>query len=176
MVKIVIVTYQRKRDLARSCRIQKYDQKNNTVFVDADACPVKAEIEKISRQFDYKVILVASYAHHMQPSKDTVTVMVDSRKEEVDLYIVNHCRKGDVVVTQDYGLASLLLPKGVFVLSPRGKEYTEEKMEELLYTRHLSSKQRRAGIKTKGPSKFTQQDVITFCNEFKNILSKKEGI
>ncbi|WP_084034561.1 DUF188 domain-containing protein [Anaerobacillus alkalilacustris] len=102
--------------------------------------------------------------------------MVDSRREEADLYIVNHCRKGDIVVTQDHGLAALLLPKKVLAISPRGKLFIEDKMDELLYVRHLGQKQRRAGMKTKGPNKFTNDDILKFCQDFEKFLSTEEGI
>ncbi|WP_241657838.1 DUF188 domain-containing protein [Anaerobacillus alkaliphilus] len=64
-------------------------------------------------------------------------VMVDFRPEEVDLYIVNHAKRGDIVVTQDHGLASLLLPKGIKVISPR---------DRLMNYRHLGKLQRKAGM------------------------------
>jgi uncharacterized protein len=91
--------------------------------------------------------------------------MVDSRMEEVDLYIVNH-----------HGMASLLLPKGITVISPRGKQFLNETIEELLLSRYLGKMQRKAGMKTKGPSKCTNEDIIKFIKRFENILSNKEGI
>lgn len=145
------------------------------VYVDADACPVKEEIEKLCQKYNRKLVFVASYAHMMNHQGEAVFVMVDSRMEEVDLYIVNHCQIGDIVVTQDHGLAALLLPKGVKVLSPRGKLFLEKGIDELLLARHLGKKQRRAGMKTKGPSKFTNDDIKNFCEEFEKKLSNKAG-
>lgn len=147
-----------------------------TVYVDADACPVKDEIEAICRKFHMNLVFVASYAHSIQQNEGYKVVMVDSRAEEVDLYIVNHCRHGDIVVTQDHGLASLLLPKGIKVISPRGKQFLNETMDELLLVRHLGQLQRRAGMRTKGPSKFTNEDILKFIEGFEKILSNKEGI
>jgi uncharacterized protein len=149
--------------------MRKYEQ---TVYVDADSCPVKGEIENLCRKYNKKLVFVASYAHAMNPSEGTITVTVDSRMEEADLYIVNHCYRGDIVVTQDHALAALLLPKGVYVISPRGKHFLEENINELLLARHLGKIQRRAGMKTKGPKKFTTDDVLNFCQEFEKILSK----
>ena len=143
-----------------------------TVYVDADSCPVKEEIDHLCKEYNKKLVFVASYAHAINPSLGTLTVTVDSRTEEADLYIVNHCRCGDIVVTQDHGLAALLLPKGVNVISPRGKHFLEGDMNELLFARHLGKIQRRAGMKTKGPKKFTTEDILKFCEQFKKILSK----
>lgn len=107
-----------------------------TIYVDADACPVKDEIEDLCQKYNKKVFFVASYAHEMNRGKNSIIVKVDSQNEEVDLYIVNHCK----------------------------------------HARHLGKKQRRAGMKTKAPNKFTNEDILTFCKQFKKILSKKEGL
>ncbi|WP_347549555.1 DUF188 domain-containing protein [Pseudalkalibacillus hwajinpoensis] len=153
-------------------------KKKLTLFVDADACPVPVKEEIMSFQqalTNVEIIFVASYAHMSTTFREAKWVMVDSEKEEADLYIHRHCRKGDLAITQDYGLASLLLPKGVFILSPRGKSYTEENISMLLHTRYLASKSRRAGKHTKGPRKFTDEDRMSFRKELIRILSNYEG-
>lgn len=153
-------------------------KKKLTLFVDADACPVpiKEEIMTVQKALvNSEIIFVASYAHMSTTFQDAKWVMVDSEREEADLYIHRHVTKGDIAITQDYGLASLLLPKGVFILSPRGKRYTEENISTLLHTRYLASKSRRAGKHTKGPRKFTDQDREQFRKEFIKILSIYEG-
>ncbi|MCA0986077.1 YaiI/YqxD family protein [Guptibacillus algicola] len=153
-------------------------KKKLTLFVDADACPVPIKEEIMSFQpalVNTEIVFVASYAHMSSTFQSAKWVMVDSEKEEADLYIHRHVTKGDIAITQDYGLASLLLPKGVFILSPRGKKYTEENISTLLHTRYLASKSRRAGKHTKGPRKFTNQDREHFRKEFIKILSKYEG-
>ncbi|MCT8139693.1 YaiI/YqxD family protein [Anaerobacillus sp. CMMVII] len=147
-----------------------------TVYVDADACPVKEEIVSICRKYKKTVVFVASYAHSLDRLEGSTIVMVDSRMEEVDLYIINHCKRGDIVVTQDHGLASLLLPKGIKVISPRGKQFLNEDIDELLLARYLGKMQRRAGMKTKGPTKFTKEDNLKFVEKFEKILSNVEGI
>ncbi len=146
------------------------------VYVDADACPVKDEIVALCRKHQKEVIFVTTYAHSSFRQEYSRVVVVDSHSEEVDLYIVNHSRQGDIVVTQDHGLAALLLPKQIKVITPRGMQFFNESMDELLLARYLGYKQRRAGMKTKGPSKFTKADVCKFIREFENILSDQEGI
>ncbi|WP_102345564.1 YaiI/YqxD family protein [Bacillus sp. Marseille-P3661] len=146
-----------------------------TIFVDADACPVKDEIIDVATSFNLEVIFVASYAHMTTNQLPGQWVYVDTNKEEVDLYITNHIKKDDVAVTQDIGLASLLLSKKVHVISPRGKQYAEENMDQALFSRYLSAKQRRAGYYSKGPSAFSNKDREFFIKTFKKMLSKLEG-
>lgn len=94
------------------------------IFVDADVCPVKQEIMSIALKFHFNVHFVASYNHLSDKKYGGDWTFVDTGKEAVDLYIVNHVKKDDVVVTQDIGLAGILLKKGVHVITPRGKQYT----------------------------------------------------
>lgn len=140
------------------------------IVVDSDSCPVKEEIRQISSSFGIKVLFVASYSHFSPGSVEDV-IYVDNVSQEVDMYIVNYAKKGDVVVTGDYGLASILLPKGIFVLSPRGKQYTDDNIDQLLAERHSSAQLRKAGKRTKGPAPFQQEDYERFRNELTNLLS-----
>ncbi|UOE95684.1 YaiI/YqxD family protein [Alkalihalobacillus sp. LMS39] len=149
--------------------------KKRIVYVDADSCPVKQEIMVIAQELNYEVIFVTSYSHHGTKMEASQTVFVDNEKEAVDMYIVNHAKSHNVVVTQDHALASILLPKKARVLSPRGIIFSEERIESMLEERHFSQKQRRAGAKTKGPKKFTDEDRNQFCNSFRRILSQEEG-
>ncbi|MFK3937643.1 DUF188 domain-containing protein [Alkalihalobacillus sp. NPDC078783] len=142
------------------------------LYVDADSCPVKDEILTYRFETDVKIVFVMSYAHMMVLPPEVGQVMVDSDKEAVDLYIMNHVKKGDICVTQDHALASLLLKKGVTALSPRGDRYLEETIEFLLQVRHQSAEKRRRGIRTKGPKPFTVEDRDRFVKELKIILQK----
>lgn len=146
-----------------------------TIYVDADACPVKTEIATIGKQYKANIVFVSSYAHMNNLDLDGTWIFVDTNKEEADLYIMNHAKKNDVVVTQDIGLASLLVGKHVYAISPRGKVFLERDMDQVLHMRFLAGKERRMGNYTKGPSKFTNQDRVAFSNQLKNILSNFEG-
>lgn len=77
------------------------------IIVDADACPVKAEIRNAASRFDVQVVMVASFDHRLQPEDGVEIVQVDRSDQSVDLYIVNRIQAGDVLVTQDFGLALL---------------------------------------------------------------------
>ncbi|ARK29342.1 YaiI/YqxD family protein [Halalkalibacter krulwichiae] len=145
------------------------------VYVDADACPVKNEIVEVCEQFKVKMVFVSSYSHFLTLPSSVKVVTVDNEKEATDLYLMNHVKKGDVCVTQDHALASILLSKGVETLSPRGLLYNEDTIVQMLDARYLSQKQRRMGGKTKGPKAFQQEDRLKFINQLSKILSKKEG-
>ncbi|AOH55741.1 hypothetical protein ABE28_015375 [Peribacillus muralis] len=145
-----------------------------TIHVDADACPVKSEILHCARLHDIDVCFVASYKNMMNEPEGK-WVYVDADKEAADLYIVNSVKKGDIVVTADIGLAGTLLPKGVYVLSPRGKEYTDENIFMLLDMRYQSAKLRRQGKHTKGPKPFTKEDRLCFTNILLKTLSNFAG-
>lgn len=146
-----------------------------SLYVDADACPVKQEIVETSRHFNVNVIFVASHAHLTDNYSEYTWKYVDSSKEAVDLYIMNHVENGDIVVTQDIGLASTLLLKGVSALSPRGIVFKEDDMSTALHMRYLAAKARRHRQYGKGPKRFTQEDKIQFKKQLIKILSKKEG-
>lgn len=89
---------------------------------------------------------------------------------------MNHVSKNDVVVTQDIGLASILVKKGIFVLSPRGKRFAETEMEVALFSRYISAKQRREGKYGKGPKPFTDKERMQFKQALETFLSNNEGI
>jgi len=100
---------------------------------------------------------------------------VDNSKEAVDLFIMNSVKKQDIVITQDIGLASTLLLKNVYVLSPRGKVMEEKDIATALDMRYLSAKARRRGIYGKGPKPFTEIDRKNFKKNLIKVLSKFEG-
>ncbi|RLQ98191.1 YaiI/YqxD family protein [Falsibacillus albus] len=145
------------------------------IYVDADACPVKAEIVEIARKYQFNTVFVASIAHKMNEPVLGEWVYVDADKESADLYIINHIQKMNVVITQDIGLAGLLLPKDVYVLSPRGIEFKEDTIEIALNYRYAAAKARRQGKYGKGPKPFLPEDRLRFSTMLTNILSKIAG-
>jgi uncharacterized protein YaiI (UPF0178 family) len=153
------------------------NMKKYNVFIDADACPVliKNEIHNCSEKFQFEPVFVTSFAHASHTEQPGRWILVDASPEEVDLYIHNHSKKHDIVVTQDHALASLLVSKGVYVITPRGKHFQEDEMDQVLHERYLSAKARRSGVHSKGPGKFTKEDAERFCSVFCEILSNVEG-
>ncbi|RFU65739.1 YaiI/YqxD family protein [Peribacillus glennii] len=145
-----------------------------TIYVDADACPVKAEILQCAKLHEVPVCFVASYKNMMNEPEGK-WVYVDAEKEAADIYIANAVKKGDIVVTADTGLAATLLYKSVYALSPRGKVYRDNNIAALLDMRYQSAKLRRQGKHTKGPKAFTKQDRSNFITTLSKILSNFAG-
>lgn len=121
------------------------------------------------------VVFVASYTHKMINPVYGKWVYVDPDREAVDLYILNHAKTGDIVITQDIGLASLSMPKGVYVITPKGKVYDSRSITIALQFRYLAAKERQQGKTGKGPNKFTKEDRDHFCRQFVKFLSKFAG-
>lgn len=146
---------------------------SSTVYVDADSCPVKEEIITLCDQYQKELVFVFSYAHNMVLPQQVKTVQVDVDKEAADLYLLQTVRRGDICISQDHALASLLIMKGTIVLSPRGHVYKEEEMSSMLQSRYASQKARRAGKKTKGPRKFTTEDREQFAQSLEYALERE---
>lgn len=142
------------------------------IVVDADACPVKNEIIQIGRSFGAEVVMVASIAHRLQDEEGVTAVQVDDARESADLYIANRIARNNVLVTQDFGLATIGLAKGAIVLSNRGQEYTNETIGFLLERRHRLAKQRRGGKHGKGPKPFTADDRANFQQTLTKVLTR----
>lgn len=141
------------------------------IVVDADACPVKAEIIKAAGQYGVQVLMVASFDHRLSEGEGVTVVQVDRSNQSADLYIANHIRAGDVLVTQDFGLAAIGLGKRAIALSNRGQTYTDRTIDFLLEKRHESAKQRRNGKHSKGPKPFTQEDRNSFLQTLTKVLT-----
>jgi len=146
------------------------------IYIDADACPVKDIIISEGRKAEIPVVMVTSFSHFSnaeQPS-GVETIYVDSGADAADYRIMKLAEKGDLIVTQDYGLASLGLAKGCIVLHHKGFIYTNENIDQLLQTRYLSAMARKGGKRTKGPKPFTSEDREKFRELFIKVISKNE--
>jgi uncharacterized protein YaiI (UPF0178 family) len=146
------------------------------IVVDADACPVKPEIVKAGVRFQVEVLMVASFDHRLAPMEGVRIVQVDRSDQSVDLYIANHIAPGDVLVTQDFGLAALALGKKAIALSNRGQQYTDRTIDFLLDRRHEQAKQRRGGKHSKGPKPFTDEDRHFFLQSLTKVLARLQEI
>lgn len=151
------------------------------IYVDADASPVKDIVISIAKEYQIPVILVKSISHfsHDEKVDGVETIYVDTGADAADYRIMQLAEKSDLIITQDYGLASLGLGKGCLVLHHKGFAYTNENIDQLLQTRHLSAKARRSGQKTKGPKPFTDEDRKKFKGlleyTIQKNLNRKEG-
>lgn len=108
---------------------------------------------------------------HVYDDGYSEVIMCDKGLDSVDLKIVNTINKEDILITQDYGLASLVLNKCKYVLNQNGMIYTKDNIDNLLMTRYISKKARDSGIRTKGPSKRTEEQNKAFEKCFEGILT-----
>ena len=139
------------------------------VYIDADACPVTDIVIAKCAAKGIPCVLVCDTAHQIRrPGADTVTV--DKGSDSADLMIANKVHPGDVVVTQDYGLACICLSRNARILHQDGWEYTFDNISGLMEQRHAAKKHRLAGGRTKGPAKRTKAQDIAFENAFQQLL------
>lgn len=144
------------------------------IYVDADACPVKDIVVSAAGDFGIPVTLVMSFSHYSNKQLEGAeTIYVDPGSDAADYRIMQLAQKGDMIITQDYGLASLGLGKGCIVLHHKGFQYTNKNIDQLLQTRHLSAKARKAGQRTKGPKAFTDEDRKKFDALLHKILEEQ---
>lgn len=144
------------------------------IYVDADACPVKDIIIAEANILKIPVIMITSISHYSRKEDPSgvKTIYVDTGAEAADYRIMKLAEKGDMIVTQDYGLASLGLAKGCIVLHHKGFTYTNENIDQLLQTRYLSAMARKSGKRTKGPKPFTAEDKEKFRSLFTSTLKQ----
>lgn len=145
------------------------------IMVDADACP-KSVLQicmSIGHQYGVQVWTVASFNHSIDSDHP---VIVGNDPQEADLKIINMTEEGDIIVTQDWGLAAVVLGKGAKCLSPAGREFRPDKIQFLLEEREIKSKLRRSGVRTKGPKKRTVDDDRRFETCLERILLRSVNL
>ena len=140
-----------------------------TVLIDADGCPVVDAAVQICRQERIPCLILCDTAHAFQ-REGAETLVFDKGADSVDFAIANRVRPGDIVITQDYGLASMCLSRRAKVLHQDGWEYTPENIDALLLVRHNSQKHRAAGGRTKGPKKRTQPQDQAFSRALLSLI------
>ena len=141
------------------------------VLIDADGCPVVQIAIDLCKQYSIDCILFCDTAH--QISKDGArTLVFDKGADSVVFALVNRAEEGDIVITQDYGLASMCLGKKAKVLHQDGWEYHEYNISGLLEQRHAAKKHRMAGGRTKGPAKRTSAQNDAFYAALNKLLQQ----
>lgn len=147
-------------------------RKNMKVYVDADACPVVKIIERIAKKYDIPCILLCD-TNHVMYSDYSEVVTVGAGADAVDFKLVSLIQRGDICVTQDYGVAAMILGKGAYGIHQSGKWYTNENIDRLLMQRHITKKVRRSSKKNhlKGPAKRTAEDDAHFEQSFEKLVA-----
>ena len=141
------------------------------ILVDADACPVVRLVERVAKDRGIPVILLCD-TNHMLTSGYSEIKVIGAGADAVDFALINLCRRGDVVVTQDYGVAALALGKGAYAIHQNGGLYTQDNIDRMLMERHLARKARMGKGKhhLKGPKKRTKEEDEAFEAAFRKRL------
>lgn len=139
------------------------------IIVDADAAPRRVlEIcREEAARFEVELWTVASFNHNIENEHH---ITVGSGSQEADLKVLNITDKGDVVVTQDFGLAAMVLARGAAAVSPWGKIFRSETIDFLLEEREIKARFRRGGGRTRGPAKRTEKEDMVFRQNLRRLL------
>lgn len=141
------------------------------IFIDADGCPVVDETVMLAKKYSVECVIICDTAHVF--NKDNVqTIVVEKGADSVDFKLVNMLSKGDIAVTQDYGLAAMCLARGSVPINQNGLIYNEKNIDELLFSRFVSKKIRRAGGRLKGPSKRAPEQDEKFIRTLEMLLKE----
>ena len=146
-----------------------------SIYIDADACPVKQEIYRVAERHALKgtalKVFVVSNAPIAVPRDEMIErVVVGAGMDEADNWIAEHAKRGDIVVTADVPLASRCVKSGATVIAPNGKPFTEDSIGMALATRNLLDSLRSAGEITGGPKPFSPRDRSEFLSAFDRAI------
>ncbi len=145
------------------------------LYIDADACPVTREAISIAREAGLEVMLVGNSTqsfgrHTSRKGVDSVTVQTGS--DSADFAIIEMLAPEDVVVTQDIGLAAMVLGRGAAAVSPRGRVFHLSTIDAEMELRHAEAKHRRGGGRTGGPRPFTDEDREHFEFSLRRLIAE----
>lgn len=141
------------------------------IYVDADACPVIRQVEQAAQKYKIKTVLISDTNHIIKSDYSEICV-VDKGPDSADFYIINKCKKNDIVVTQDYGVAAMALAKGSYPIHQSGKWFTNENIDGMLMSRHIKKKARISKNKVhfKGTTKRKESDNIKFTESLEKLI------
>lgn len=142
------------------------------ILIDADGCPVVDITVNIASINKTECIILCDTSHIFE-RVGVKTITVSKGADSVDFALVNLVENGDIVVTQDYGLAAMCLARKAAVINQNGREYTDDNIEALLFERHTAKKIRNSGGRLKGPSKRTTEQDEAFRRKLTSLITKK---
>lgn len=140
------------------------------ILIDADGCPVVRQTIEIAKQNSIETIIFCDTSHIIN-NDYAKTITVSKGTDSVDFALANQVSKGDIVVTQDYGLAAMVLSKGGKPITQNGMIINDFNLTMLLTTRHESKKARMAGAHLKGPKKRINENDVAFCDALKRLIA-----
>lgn len=139
------------------------------ILIDADGCPVVDLTVRLAEKYGIVCTILCDTSHEFN-REGAKTVVVEKGADSVDFRIVNLVGEGDIVVTQDYGLAAMCLARKAIPVSQNGMVYTDKNIDQLLFTRYVSKKIRKAGDRMKGPSKRTPEQDKAFAAALEKLI------
>lgn len=139
------------------------------IIVDADACPVKGEIERVARKEKIELYFFADVNHRISSDYATV-VYVDQGADSVDIALMNKAKQNDIIVSQDYGVASMAIGKGCYVIHPSGKFLDSSNIDQLMFERHIARKERKRNKRGPKFKKRTASDDQYFEEQLKKMV------
>lgn len=144
------------------------------ILIDGDACPVLEIVLNSAKIYDLDALIFADTCHQLRANYGEI-IIVDKGSEAVDFAILSKCAPGDIILTNDYGLAALALAKKCFVLNFRGIEYTNDNIDRLLLERYLFKRARSKGrlqVKHSPRPKFEGNFKTNFEKFMENISNE----
>lgn len=141
------------------------------LLIDADGCPVVDCALKLAKQYGAKAIILCDTSHQFE-REGARTITVSKGADSVDFALVNLVAPGDIVVTQDYGLAAMCLARRAVPIHQDGMVYTDDNIDSLLLARHTARKIRSAGGRLKGNAKRTKQQDQLFERALAALLEE----
>ena len=134
--------------------------------MDADACPVVKVVEKVAKENRIEVCLLCDTNHVLQSDYSVIKV-IGAGADAVDFALVSLCKSGDIVVTQDYGVAAMVLGKNAYAIHQSGRWYTNDNIDQLLMERHMAKSKHHLS----GPRKRTLEDDKQFEESFRKLIA-----
>lgn len=141
------------------------------LLIDGDGCPVIRQTVALARRYHLECLIFCDTAHRID-YPGAHTVIVDQGRDMVDFALVNRTEAGDIVITQDYGLAAMVLAKQAYAINQNGMRFTEENIDGLLSTRHINREQRRQGVFSGSSKKRTPKQDREFSRELSALLEE----
>lgn len=142
------------------------------IIVDADACPSINLITDLAIKNNLELLLYTDTTHNIQNDYAKVIVLTKGY-QSVDMAISNDIKNGDVLITQDFGLACIALSKKSVVVHPKGMIYDDDNIEQLLLERHINTKNRKQNKHVKGLKKRIKEDDIKLIESINYLINKK---
>ncbi len=141
------------------------------ILIDADGCPVVDITIDIAKTFQIQVVIFCDTAHSIE-KEGALTKIIAKGADAVDFVLVNEVKAGDIIITQDYGLAAMVLSKKGYPINQNGLIYTEDNIDQLLFTRHVAKKVRSHGGRIKGPKKREKENDEAFKKSLIQLILK----